>query len=96
MDRKIQGQIRRRLGLPAYDDMPEELKPILIREMETYAGFLEHTDYQIGRLIDTLDDLEALDDTLIYYRQRRLRRRNAEWLLQRDCCAQRYGRDRDP
>jgi arylsulfatase len=30
--------------IPAYDDMPEELKPILAREMETYAGFLEHTD----------------------------------------------------
>jgi arylsulfatase A-like enzyme len=53
--------------IPAYDDMPEELKPILTREMETYAGFLEHTDYQIGRLIDALEDLEILDDTLIYY-----------------------------
>ena len=53
--------------IPAYDDMPAELKPILAREMETYAGFLEHTDHQIGRLIDTLDDLEVLDDTLIYY-----------------------------
>ncbi len=53
--------------IPAYDDMPEELKPILSREMETYAGFLEHTDHQVGRLIDTLEDLEVLDDTLIYY-----------------------------
>ncbi len=35
--------------------------------METYAGFLEHTDHQIGRLFDTLEDLEAFDDTLIYY-----------------------------
>jgi arylsulfatase len=35
--------------------------------METYAGFLEHTDHQIGRLIDALEDLEVLDDTLIYY-----------------------------
>jgi arylsulfatase len=53
--------------IPAYDDMPAELKPILTREMETYAGFLEHTDHQVGRLIDTLEDLEVLDDTLIYY-----------------------------
>ena len=37
------------------------------REMEVYAGFLEHTDYHIGRLIDALADLEILDDTLIYY-----------------------------
>jgi arylsulfatase len=35
--------------------------------MEIYAGFLEQTDYEIGRLIDAIDDLGALDDTLIYY-----------------------------
>ena len=53
--------------IPAYDDMPESLKPILAREMEVYAAFLEHTDYHIGRLFDALKDLEILDDTLIYY-----------------------------
>jgi arylsulfatase A-like enzyme len=53
--------------IPAWDDMPEALKPILKRQMEVYAGFLEHTDHHIGRLIDTLNDLEILDDTLIYY-----------------------------
>ena len=35
--------------------------------MEVYAGFLEHTDRQVGRLIDTLEDLEILDDTIVYY-----------------------------
>ena len=35
--------------------------------MEVYAGFLEHTDHHIGRLVDALEDLEVLDDTLIYY-----------------------------
>ena len=30
-----------------------ELKPMLAREMEIYAGFLEHTDHQMGRLVDT-------------------------------------------
>jgi arylsulfatase len=53
--------------IPAFDDMPEELKPILRREMEAYAGFLEHTDHHIGRLLDTLRDLEVMDDTLVYY-----------------------------
>jgi len=52
--------------IPAWDKMPEALKPILRREMEVYAGFLEHTDYHIGRLTDALKDLEVLDDTLIY------------------------------
>jgi arylsulfatase len=35
--------------------------------MEVYAGFLEHTDHHIGRLIAALEDLEILDDTLVYY-----------------------------
>jgi arylsulfatase A-like enzyme len=53
--------------IPAWDDMPAELKPVLEREMEVYAGFLEHTDHHVGRLIDAIDDLGILDDTLIYY-----------------------------
>jgi arylsulfatase A-like enzyme len=52
--------------IPAWDDMPDELKPVLARQMEVYAGFLEHTDHHVGRLIDALADLEVLDDTLIY------------------------------
>ena len=42
------------------------MRPIFAREMEVYAGFLEHADHHIGRLIDALKDLEVLDDTLIY------------------------------
>jgi arylsulfatase len=53
--------------IPAWDDMPDELKPVLERQMEVYAGFLEHTDIQVGHLVDALEDLEILDDTLIYY-----------------------------
>jgi len=53
--------------IPAWDDMPDELKPVLRRQMEVYAGFLEHTDYHVGRVVDALEDLEILDDTLIYY-----------------------------
>ena len=47
--------------------MPDDLKPVLARQMEVYAGFLEHTDHHVGRLIDALDDLGVLDDTLVYY-----------------------------
>jgi arylsulfatase len=53
--------------IPAWDDMPNELKPVLEREMEVYAGFLEHTDYHVGRLIDAIEDLGILDDTIIHY-----------------------------
>jgi arylsulfatase len=52
--------------IPAWDDMPDDLKPILARQMEVYAGFMEHTDHNVGRLIDSLAELELLDDTLVY------------------------------
>ena len=52
--------------IPAWDTISAEMKPVLLREMEVYAGFLEHTDHHVGRLIDALKDLEILDDTLIY------------------------------
>jgi arylsulfatase A-like enzyme len=58
---------RRHPEIPAWDDTSDEMKPILARQMEIYAGFLEHTDYHVGRLIDALADLEILDNTLIYY-----------------------------
>ena len=57
----------RHAEIPAWEDMPDELKPILARQMEVYAGFLEHTDHQVGRIVDALDSLEILDDTLVYY-----------------------------
>ena len=52
--------------IPAWDDMPDELKPVLARQMEVYAGFMEHTDHHVGRLLDALEELGVLDDTLIY------------------------------
>jgi arylsulfatase A-like enzyme len=58
---------RRHDEIPAWDDMPDDLKPVLRRQMEVYAGFLEFTDHHVGRLLDALDDLEIADDTLIYY-----------------------------
>ena len=47
--------------------MPADLKPVLARQMEVYAGFLAHTDAQVGRLVQALEDLEILDGTLVYY-----------------------------
>ena len=35
--------------------------------MEVYAGFLEYADHHVGRVIDALDELGILDDTLVYY-----------------------------
>jgi arylsulfatase len=53
--------------IPSWDEMPAELKPVLARQMEVFAGFLEHTDQHVGLLVDALEDLEILDDTLIFY-----------------------------
>ncbi len=53
--------------IPAWDEMDDKLKPVLAREMEIYAAFLEHADHHVGRLLDSLTDLGILDHTLIYY-----------------------------
>jgi arylsulfatase len=57
---------KRHEEIPAWDAMAADLKPVLARQMEIYAGFLEQADHEVGRLIDTLRELGALDDTLIY------------------------------
>ena len=54
-------------AIPAWDDMDDDLKPVLERQMEVYAGFLEHTDFHVGRLIDAIESIGALDNTLVYY-----------------------------
>jgi arylsulfatase A-like enzyme len=56
----------RHADIPAWDEMPAELKPVLERQMEIYAGFLSHTDHHVGRLLDAIEELGTLDDTLIY------------------------------
>ncbi len=53
--------------IPAWDDMPADLKPILARQMEVFAGFLEHCDHHMGRIVDTLEEMGILQDTLLYY-----------------------------
>jgi arylsulfatase A-like enzyme len=52
--------------IPGWDTVTPEMKPVLARQMEVYAGFMEHTDHHVGRLIDSLAELGILEDTLIY------------------------------
>lgn len=54
-------------GLPDWDSHSAEQKKILARQMEVYAAFAHHTDEQIGRVIDTLEDLGIADHTLVIY-----------------------------
>ena len=58
---------QRHKEIPAWDEMPAALKPVLVRQMEVYAGFMEYTDHHVGRLVDSIKKLNLLDDTLIYY-----------------------------
>jgi arylsulfatase A-like enzyme len=53
--------------IPAWEETADVMKPILARQMENYAGFLEHVDHHVGRLIDALEELGVLEDTLVYY-----------------------------
>ncbi|HEU4369294.1 MAG TPA: arylsulfatase [Methylomirabilota bacterium] len=58
---------RRHQEIPAWDAMPQELIPFLTRQMEVYAGFLSYADHHVGRLIEAIEQLGMLDDTLVYY-----------------------------
>ena len=52
-------------GVEPWDDLPEDQQRLAARLQEAFAAFLDHTDDQIGRLVDGLRDLGQLDDTLL-------------------------------
>jgi arylsulfatase A-like enzyme len=54
-------------GVPHWDELDETEQRVAARFMETYAGFAEHADVQVGRFVDALDELGVLDDTLFFY-----------------------------
>ncbi|MCU1464008.1 MAG: sulfatase family protein [Acidimicrobiales bacterium] len=51
--------------VPAWDSLAAEERRVFARYMEAFAGFLSHVDAQIGRVIDRLDAMGDLDDTLV-------------------------------
>ncbi len=53
--------------MAAWDSIPEEEKPFQCRLMEVAAGFAEHVDVQVGRIIDEIERLGYGDNTLIFY-----------------------------
>ena len=53
--------------IPAWDSLDAERKRLFARQMEVFAGFAEHTDHEIGRLIDAIGDMGDLDNTLVFY-----------------------------
>ena len=53
--------------MPSWDSIPEKEKPFQRRLMEVFAGFAEHVDTQVGRVVDEIDRLGYGDNTLIFY-----------------------------
>jgi arylsulfatase A-like enzyme len=51
--------------VPEWESLSPDQRRLFARQMEVFAGFLSHTDHQIGRLVASLTDLGVLDDTLI-------------------------------
>jgi len=49
----------------AWDALPADERRMHARLQEVFAGFLTHTDAQIGRLVDALDAMGVLDNTLL-------------------------------
>ena len=54
-------------AFPAWDDVPDKLKAFYARQMEVYAGYSENADHNVGRVIDAIDELGELDNTLIIW-----------------------------
>jgi len=54
-------------SMQKWEDIPESQRAFQIRLMENYAGFLEHTDVQYGKVVDELEREGLLDNTLIIY-----------------------------
>jgi arylsulfatase A-like enzyme len=53
--------------IPAWDEYPDRYKPFAARLMEVYAGFMAHTDAQIGRIVESIQELDAWENTLFLY-----------------------------
>jgi arylsulfatase len=53
--------------IPAWDSQSAEAKQVFCRLMENYAAFMAHTDHEVGRLIDSLEQSGELDNTLVFY-----------------------------
>jgi len=50
-----------------WDTLSADEKKLFTRQAEVFAAFVEHTDYEIGRVIQAIDDVGQLDNTLVFY-----------------------------
>ncbi|MGV7704641.1 sulfatase-like hydrolase/transferase [Mycobacterium kansasii] len=52
---------------PAWDSLSDTQKKLYARQMEVFAGFSENADWNVGRLLDAIEDLGEADNTLVFY-----------------------------
>ncbi|KAB1987748.1 sulfatase-like hydrolase/transferase, partial [Haemophilus parainfluenzae] len=54
-------------ALAAWDSLSPEEQRVYARMMEVFAGFTAHVDHEVGRVVDAIDQLGELDNTLMIY-----------------------------
>ena len=54
-------------AFPAWDSLTDAQKKLYTRQMEVFAGFSENADWNVGRLLDAIEEMGDLDNTLIFY-----------------------------
>jgi arylsulfatase A-like enzyme len=54
-------------GVPHWDELSENERKAAAALMEVFAGFADHTDAQVGRFVDELSEMGALENTVIFY-----------------------------
>jgi arylsulfatase A-like enzyme/uncharacterized membrane protein len=52
---------------PVWDGLSDNQKKLYARQMEVFAGFSENADWNVGRLLDAIEDLGETDNTLVFY-----------------------------
>ncbi len=53
--------------IPAWDTLSPDAKKLMARQMEVYAGFLAHTDHEVGRMLQAVREEGRADNTLVLY-----------------------------
>jgi len=54
-------------SVPKWDTLSPDAKKLFARQAEVYAGYMAYVDYEIGRVIQAVEDMGKLDNTLIFY-----------------------------
>jgi len=52
---------------PAWDSLNDTEKKLYARQMEVFAGYSENADWNVGRLLDAIEEMDDLDNTLVFY-----------------------------